>query len=738
MNIEQLLKQYKELQFDPMEDPTGLNEEKEAKIEKDPTKEIKVVEPEIDGDSVCKKLLKKLESVQPDALDEKCGDKKDKKDKKEKELDEDITTFGTKLDDVNKQLKELINSLTTNEEIEESCGDKKKKKAKKIHEEKPGYMAVEDFEINGVWDLIKPYLDKEEDEYILYAGEFQALIDDIMTETEDATSENIEKLQQCLGEYYDQLLEEKLDNIKIVDSEIGGLDESCCGGDNKKKKAKKKSKKQESVSEAELVNLQDEDTKLLSDEQIAGQYKNFKCTHAEVQESKVNEDWFNVTLELEFPNAEHDDFDDYVIENLYYNRKDDKWGFDHWYPEEVVEEIKTLALAKIAEFEAHKNESLNDKVLENYTNVPKSVINSLKTDAEKIISNFGNSIKKWNYEFKMDNGDIIEAYPNEIETKLDKIITTYLEQEDLTSIDLDQELEYDGSDSYEVVMDDDNWKLLEFGYLYLPNEKALSIRIGVTFDNTNIKNESLNEELDKDVHYNFTIDKIAADTLKLTSGESEFEVYIRPEDDLQDIRYAIEDFVDGELAADEDDAENITGTEVVGFKYDIESGKGEFEATIFFDGDMDESCKKVKKNRKKMTEEEVLYDIYCDGELEDDKGRNAEYIIGFVNDIIDNMNDGIPEDEQVEHVGTLQQARKVGKTLQWTFPLHKMNESLNEEVVAKFDEGKHEIVKCKEGYYNRYNIKEGKARFTTKCMESLPTAMSALKKRYPKAEEVKV
>lgn len=64
-------------------------------------------------------------------------------------------------------------------------------------------------------------------------------------------------------------------------------------------------------------------------------------------------------------------------------------------------------------------------------------------------------------------------------------------------------------------------------------------------------------------------------------------------------------------------------------------------------------------------------------------------------------------------------------------------ESLHEDVVAKFDGGKHEIVKCKEGYFNRYNIKEGKARFTTKCVESLPTALGALKKRFPKAEEDK-
>ena len=77
-----------------------------------------------------------------------------------------------------------------------------------------------------------------------------------------------------------------------------------------------------------------------------------------------------------------------------------------------------------------------------------------------------------------------------------------------------------------------------------------------------------------------------------------YSVYIYPDDDLQDIRYAIEDFVDGELAADEDDSENITRTEVVGFKYDIETGQGEFEATIFFANDINES---LNENYKAKT-----------------------------------------------------------------------------------------------------------------------------------------
>lgn len=95
----------------------------------------------------------------------------------------------------------------------------------------------------------------------------------------------------------------------------------------------------------------------------------------------------------------------------------------------------------------------------------------------------------------------------------------------------------------------------------------------------------LNESLPKDVHYEFTINKVAEDKLELTSGESTFTIYIEPDDDLQTIRYAIEDFVDYELAADEDDSENITGTEVVGFDYNENTGKGKFEANIFFKED---------------------------------------------------------------------------------------------------------------------------------------------------------
>lgn len=64
------------------------------------------------------------------------------------------------------------------------------------------------------------------------------------------------------------------------------------------------------------------------------------------------------------------------------------------------------------------------------------------------------------------------------------------------------------------------------------------------------------------------------------------------------------------------------------------------------------------------------------------------------------------------------------------------NESM--DIVAKFNEGNnvHEIVKTDKGYNIRYNVVEGKAKTTTAPVKSLPVALDALKKRYPKAEQV--
>lgn len=97
----------------------------------------------------------------------------------------------------------------------------------------------------------------------------------------------------------------------------------------------------------ELINFSDKDVKLLSDEDIAAQYNNFECTSISVEPSRVHDNWYNFTLELEFPDADHPDFSDYVIENVYYDADADRWGFDNWYPEETSKQLKELMLKEL-------------------------------------------------------------------------------------------------------------------------------------------------------------------------------------------------------------------------------------------------------------------------------------------------------------------------------------------------------------------------------------------------------
>ena len=123
----------------------------------------------------------------------------------------------------------------------------------------------------------------------------------------------------------------------------------------------------------------------LSDEDIATQYNDFKCTYLKIKKGHPSvENWYNFTLELEFPEADHPDFSDYVIENGYYNKDDDVWGFDNWYPSETLESLKALVLKEIDNMEARglteietdmqpeqlalKYESLNNSIAEGLLN----------------------------------------------------------------------------------------------------------------------------------------------------------------------------------------------------------------------------------------------------------------------------------------------------------------------------------------------------------------------------------
>lgn len=117
----------------------------------------------------------------------------------------------------------------------------------------------------------------------------------------------------------------------------------------------------EYLEDDHFVDFEDKEDKLLSDEDIAGQYNNFNVKSCEIEPSEVHDDWFNATLEIEFPNADHPDFNSSVIENVYYDKASDRWGFDNWYPEETLEKLKQIILDKITEYEKeHENDTYLD------------------------------------------------------------------------------------------------------------------------------------------------------------------------------------------------------------------------------------------------------------------------------------------------------------------------------------------------------------------------------------------
>ena len=137
----------------------------------------------------------------------------------------------------------------------------------------------------------------------------------------------------------------ELIKVKLDDTFMGELEEIKLSIDAEEKSINKDIKELASMDifgSGYDESKKNEDGKYLSDEDIAAQYDNFNCTEITVSASEVNEGWINFTLELEFPDADHPDFNGYVIENGYWNTKEDKWGFDNWYPEKTLEDLKDL------------------------------------------------------------------------------------------------------------------------------------------------------------------------------------------------------------------------------------------------------------------------------------------------------------------------------------------------------------------------------------------------------------
>lgn len=214
--------------------------------------------------------------------------------------------------------------------------------------------------------------------YIWNYTEYDILCDDVISSPLENLdlSDEFEKKMNNLAETIDST-EKAMDSVDYWKDLFS--EEELSEDDLAESVERKKLMKNDNIAEGLLKEA------YLSDEDIESQYEDFKCTHLKIEKGHPSvENWYNFTLELEFPEADHPDFSDYVIENGYYNKDDDVWGFDNWYPSETLESLKALVLKEIDNMEARglteietdmqpeqlelKYENLNNSIAEDLLN----------------------------------------------------------------------------------------------------------------------------------------------------------------------------------------------------------------------------------------------------------------------------------------------------------------------------------------------------------------------------------
>lgn len=78
---------------------------------------------------------------------------------------------------------------------------------------------------------------------------------------------------------------------------------------------------------------------ILTDALIEAQYEGFKVVGFKYDRNRYSEG-FSGTIEIEFPNAYHEDFDDYKCDNfIAYDNECKRIAFDNWYPEDVYNNL---------------------------------------------------------------------------------------------------------------------------------------------------------------------------------------------------------------------------------------------------------------------------------------------------------------------------------------------------------------------------------------------------------------
>lgn len=108
--------------------------------------------------------------------------------------------------------------------------------------------------------------------------------------------------------------------------------------------------KQMSAYHNDDIEVKAEDEKYLSDEQIAEQYQNPKIVSYQIfKRTNLEYPYYDVCLELEFPDATHPDYNDFVVEWVTYTPNTNDFKYDHWYPDNVYKFIEDYIVKTIEE-----------------------------------------------------------------------------------------------------------------------------------------------------------------------------------------------------------------------------------------------------------------------------------------------------------------------------------------------------------------------------------------------------
>lgn len=526
-----------------------------------------------------------------------------------------------------------------------------------------------------------------------------------------------------------QILEglEEIINFDSMEDETG-VNEIVEKAEEKPAKMEKAEYKTMKIKEPEVDTVaknllkQYEEATYLSDEDIAAQYDDFNCTEIQVQASKANEGWINFTLELEFPDADHPDFNDYVIENGYWDTKEDRWGFDNWYPEKTLEDLKDLVRKEAQKAGLIGGEEEPDANLEPLQRLNDNFILVRNKDTNKIqVHEFDD-----NAEDKVGNMITTKDFDTEDEakdwfyathTKAESLLKQY---EELEQYSMDFPLDELPGDTQDIILDLADVDEQDNANLFITAETFKDYIDELKQEGQTDKVEALQNDLSYMDTFN-----------KLYSGEVHQVKFLRDEEPRMD-----------------------------------ESLKEEFKGEDFYHYASYNKCKDIKKIKELIkTIRDDIKDAKDDKKLQQELKQDlnkAKALLKTVQDLKKNeskINEISVETAEKVNIERQKQAlKKQAQAAQAVKDSEEANEKavksdklLNKwkkskgitesKLVARFTENNnvHEIVKNKQGGYNiRYNVVEGKAQSVRGSVKSLPVALDVLKKRFPEAEEVKI